>query len=600
MEASILQSLFFMISFLILFMGLLLYKKRECEEIVQALVLKFVAILCWGAMWAGIFSMIGIPVNIVSIGITYLASSAFLWISIMRKKEIQRYTWNWQDIMVVAGLIVIILMVALHFFSKELELRYWTSDAAVHMISATDVVRSQKVSSMYFGPLYNGLVMEVFQPWFHGINIYKGFMIADITMIILQTIIFYVMIKPLFSKGSHRIMGAILTLLYFAGYPLHGFIYTFNYWGIGVLLISFVIIILRQYFGKELEKRYCIFALMLGCIGVVTSYMMFAPVVFIAVFLSLVYYARKEEGKIFSVKNVIMAFEVFLLPCILALYFCYFQFFVGQELEIGTALNEQGAIYRQLYMDFIWVIPFVIYILIHSVKQRKIDVSLIFLLCFGLFTFLMLVLSYKEKISSYYYYKLYFPMWLLCFGIAAQGIIRMMEREKEFLYSCFALYGGILALNVTNTEAKIVASPAILQLESASARIFPLYHENLEYVKRDWGVYKFNPEILKLYEYVNDNMSGEEKDIPMIVSGDAYPYCYWYMAFTGEDCHSYYGWTHDIKEIKEYISKGQMNYVVLLRNSAFYTENHQYWDSFEQVYSNSKGFIVKVNNEETE
>lgn len=600
MEAVIWQSFFFMISFLALYAGVLLYKKKEEAEIIQALVMDFLAIICWGAMWAGIFSIAGIPVNIVSIGIVYLLSSAYFWISIIRNKKVQKYIWSWMDIVIVLVIAGIVMGVAIHFFSGRLELRYWTSDAAVHMISATDVVRKQTVSSMYFAPLYNALIMEVFQPWFHGIEIYKGFMIADITMIVLENIIFYVLVKPYFTKKSHKIMGAVLTLLYFAGYPLHGFIYTFNYWGIGVLLLAFVMEVLRQYFSKELEKKYCVFALMLGCIGVVTSYMMFAPVAFIAVFLCLVYYAKKEEGKIFSIPNVMLALKVFLVPCMLALYFCYYQFFVGQELEIGTALNEQGAIYRQLYMDFVWMIPLVLYVLIYAIKQKKWKVSLIFFFCYAVFTLAVLVLSQKQKISSYYYYKMYFPLWLLCFVISAQGIIQILQKEKEFFYSCAALYAGILLLNVTNVEQKIVESPAVLQLENASARVFPLYSENLRYIRLDWSVYQFNQNILELYQYVDDNMSEESKDIPLLVAGDAYPYCYWYMAFTGQDVHEYYGWVYDISEMKEKIAQGKMDYVVLLYRSTYYSGNQEYWDTYEKVYNNAEGCILKVSSEETE
>ena len=596
MEANILISIFFVAACLSL-TGSVLCTRRSDEKLslIPEIVLCFLGVISYGALVSGVLSLIHIPVNILSVGIVYLLTSSIFWFFLFQKKKWQSYQIGWFDLAVIVIIIIGTCMIAYRFYGKEMNLNYWTSDAAVHMLSANEIVLTQKVSSMYFAPLYNALVMEIFLPAFSGTMIYKGFMIADCSMIMLEMAILYVIIRPYFKKKAHMVIGMVLVGLYFAGYPLHSFIYTFNYWGVGVLTIGYLLAVSARLFSDTISKRQATLELMLGSYAVITCYMMFAPFAYIAVLLCLIYYVKNQGRRIFSWSNVLWALKIFLIPCLAGIYFCYIQFFMSQKLGVGTALNEQGAIYRELYVDFIWFVPFVLYFLIHSLRRKKINAELIFLCLFAAVEAAMFVLTWKGKISSYYYYKLYYPLWLLVFVVAARGIFLLLEEAKDFLIACISLYVGIFLLAATGMEDKIVASPAVLQLENKSSKIFGLYATNLNYIHTDWSQFEMNEHYPALAAYVTEHLGGEKKPIPMIVDGAHYTFCYWYMAFTGQKCQPYYGWVNDIDETKKLISEKKMDYVVLLYHNSYYIDNQDYWEGFDTVYQNGAGVIKRVN-----
>lgn len=594
MEGNIFGSIFFIIAFLCLFFSVLFLQKKEQEDLLPAAVRYFITILCYGALIAGVLSVLHIPVHIMSMGIVYVISSIPLWYLTIKRKSVQKLRIKGFDCFILLCTLIGVAGIVLIIFSKTLELRYWTSDAAVHMISANAIVLEQKVSSMYFAPLYNAMIMELFQPWFNGINIYKGFIIADGSMLILEVLIFYLNIRPLLKKNSYKVMGTIAIGLYVAGYPLHSFLYTFNHWGVGVLMIGYLMIVIQEYFQEKITHRQVTIELMLGCLGVITSYMLFAPITFILVFVIMIYYVRKQNQRVFTKKNVFWALEVFFIPCVVGVYYGYVQFFKSQQLEVGEALTNQGAIHRELYMDFIWLIPVVLFVIFKSIRKKKWNPVVIFMMGFFAVTILILPFSYKGYISSYYYYKMYYPLWMLMFIVSLQGILTLWEEERELCLSLFAVFAGVFVMAFGKVETKIIESGAALQLENKSLKVFGLYETNLECLKRNWSLYQISDEYLKLYEYVVENLSDEPKDVPMFVGGDQYPMCYWYMAFTNEHCQEYYGWQYEIDANKKVIEEGKIDYAVILYTSEYYTSNREYWNGFDKVYQTTVGCIIKT------
>ena len=86
----------------------------------------------------------------------------------------------------------------------------------------------------------------------------------------------------------------------------------------GSMYVGFLAMAMRLYEEAQVERKITVVMLMLGCFGVMMSYMMFAPVAFLTVFAYLVLVA-KREGKILSRRNVFLALKVFLLPTVLGL-----------------------------------------------------------------------------------------------------------------------------------------------------------------------------------------------------------------------------------------------------------------------------------------
>ena len=103
---------------------------------------------------------------------------------------------------------------------------------------------------------------------------------------------------------STRAIGVLVSVLYIIDYPLSVMVYGFCYLGAGV---NFLALILFAIVATDCKvKQYL--AASLGALGVVTSYSLFAPPVFLALF---VYIACSEWKEARSVKRL-MFVEVFL------------------------------------------------------------------------------------------------------------------------------------------------------------------------------------------------------------------------------------------------------------------------------------------------
>ena len=180
---QVLASVYFCITFAGAWLAMFFYPRSvRTERGVAGIFLSYLTLVCWGVIPAGILSLIRIPVQLFSMGTVYLLTCLGLFGLICRRGKRQRYKWELYDILTAVFMLVIVLAIAFCYFTPELKLRYWTSDAAVHMTYALNTYRNGEVFNMYFAPLYNALVIGVLSPFLTDLTLYKGFMVADLSM----------------------------------------------------------------------------------------------------------------------------------------------------------------------------------------------------------------------------------------------------------------------------------------------------------------------------------------------------------------------------------------------------------------------------------
>lgn len=175
------NSILFMLSFLFLLVGLLLYPRSQKKlGFVQEAVMNFLVVMCYGAVGAGLISNLKLPVNLISMSLLYLILAIVIWSIIICKKNVQKLTISKIEVISILILSIIFLLIELKVFSLELRAAYdYNTDAGNHLVEALQVVRRQKVSGIYFAALYNGLTIELLQPFLEEIQYYKGFVLAD-------------------------------------------------------------------------------------------------------------------------------------------------------------------------------------------------------------------------------------------------------------------------------------------------------------------------------------------------------------------------------------------------------------------------------------
>lgn len=591
MNGSLVATILFVVSCIVLYAGLLLKKKSNNElNGVSWLILSVITVFCYVTVVAGVINIVRIPVNIWSIGIIYLITGIFLLISIKKENECQKYVWEKYDFFCFVVFAIIIFLVAGSYFTPSLKLMYYNSDAAVHFKNAMYVLRNQRVVNMYFAPLHNALIMECFMAFVPEVFLFKVYILVDAAMFLLESMFFIVLIRDYLSTKAMKVIGLILAILYMFGYPMNSFLFSFFYWSVGVMLIGYVLLMLRYYENEAIERRYSVVALALALGTIPVTYMLFGPFVFIATFMVLVAILMRQ-GKLFTGNNVLLALKIFLIPTVLAIYYCYVDYLMNMDLSAGEILTIDGGIYREIYINFIWVLPFVIYSFIKALKDRRADENIIFTLFFVVITIAMFMMVMKGKMSSYYFFKFYFPIWMLFFVLSVQAVSDLWMKSKEIIVSCgivFLLTFSVVAFKV---ESNAINSGTGLSTYEKTGLMFDLYRNNVALWKA--RTLQYPDQYFDICNYVIEEIESD-KEVPLLATIENYNSCYWYEGITGNDSSEFYGWHYSLEEVQEKLANGDVDYFVVYKNSPIYIQNAGYFMGFEWVYDNELGFVAKI------
>lgn len=571
-----------------------LYRK-SCKSMsgFEWLILSFLITICTGGIAAGLISPLGIPINIYSMAVVYLAIAFFIACQIKKEGMRQKYEWEKYDVIMLVLVTAGVLAISLKIFSPQLLYCYYNSDAGLHIKEATVIVRSQKVTNMYFLHLQNALIIEMMQPFIRIAEWYKGNIAADCFFLWIEALFFAALIRRFAKTAASKVFMIVITLYYVMGYPFFSYFYSFGYWAVGSMMVGFLVMALRLYEEAVIERRYAVFMLMLGCFGVVTSYMLFAPAAFLAVFAYLVIVARRE-GKIFTRRNFLLALKVFLLPTALGLYYCLYGFFISTGTSITGALGNTGGIYTELYMDFFWTMFPVLFVLAYLLKKRSITPESLFFLAFFGFTCGMLALTLTHHVSTYYYYKTYYPVWMFCWALTAKAVSIMLQEAKETLIAYCVLIAMFALLCFGNVEYRIRTSRENITGAIHSPEFFTLFQFNWSFLVREYK--GLDSSVFDLFQYVVDNLS-EEKMVPLMTEELDYGQTYLYEGISGYDFPDFYEWRHTTEELRQAYYDWNIHYAVMMKKTQFEREHGAKVlaeDAVSVEFENDAGYVLKI------
>ncbi len=558
------------------------------------MVLSFLITICMGGIVAGVISLVRIPVNVYTMAVIYLLLALLLGWAIRKEGMAQEYIWETYDFLVIVLVTVAVVAISLKIFSPQLWYCYYNSDAGLHLKEATEIVRSQSVTKMYFLHLQNAMLIEMVQPFVRIADWYKGYILGDCFFLWVETLFFVAMIRRFAKTKASKAFALLLTVGYFMGYPFFSYYYSFGYWAAGAMFVGFLAMSLRLYDEAQVERKYSTLMLMLGCFGVVTTYMLFAPVAFLTVFAYLALVA-KREGKLFTRRNVFLALKVFLLPTAMGIYYCLFGFFIASGTSITGALGNAGGIYTELYMDFFWTIFPVLFVLAGLIKKRKYTSDAVFFGTFFCFTGVMLLLTLTHHVSTYYYYKTYYPLWMFCWVLTAQAVSIMLQEAKETLMAYCAMVALFVVLCFGKVEYKIVTSTENITGAMHSTAFFTLYQHDWSFIAR--GHQGLSESVFDLFQYVADHLS-EETMVPLMTEENDYGQTYLYEGVSGYDFPDFYEWRHTQEELRQAYVDWDVRYAVMMKGTQFEKEHGK--DTLdakevEIVFENEAGYVLALN-----
>lgn len=593
MNLSIIISIFFVVAYSAAFSGFFLVKKREkvCQGmlwIVLSIVFlmgyhTFLAAIC--KLFSGVFSMLMIALGDLLLG-------GICWWRIIKTKQKQCYVFDRLDWFVCGILSVIVLYFTYREFTFSFNLGYITSDPGVHYGLAMNALRYGETTGMFFAEINNALFIGIFAPFLSSLIYgYKIFILADIIMFLLSGCIFYVLIKEYLHSRYAKMLGVFAVVLYMIGYPLNNMLFGFIYLGMSVTVIAYIMIVLKQYMEDAFDKRLLIVMLSIGVLSLVLCYMLFAPIIWISVFACLCWYYWKKQ-QLFTKQSVLLFLCIFLIPTLLALKFCFLDYFVGRDLDISNTIANEGGIYKDFFSNFVMFLPFAVYGLVEQWKTKSLEIYEIFTLIFLGFIAVMFLFMYQGYVSEYYYYKAYYPLWLMYFILVAKGLSALCHLPKSVMISMASIFLVIVGMNRLNLERRMLVNHPTFTSEK-SRNFMDIYIYNAEnLITHEF----YDQRLIDLYRYAMDEcMTKSEKPIPVFVSLSNYEDWYWFESFSGMDSSMFYTWDIGENGIKSKIFYNQdADYVIVKYDDPMYQRNIGFFKPYQCIYENEVGCIYQI------
>ena len=453
----------YVITLIILFLSIFTFKRNGKRE--NGLV-SFV--YTWGilyfmcSMLAFIFSYLNIKNNLMSFSLANLIISLItIFFNYKKNGKIafQKYYLNKKQLISAILIIIVCVAIQAYRYSGFTAVNYKVNDAAYHYKTASDYTNYQKLFDKgYKDDIYTlnrtmfgyyvpcGILMEVL-PCPH----YVTYNIFNTSVFIMLGLCFYVTCISIKKDDNKKnIITLLITLLYTLAYPLDYVIFGFGYLGSGILATN--LIFLTWKFIGDSDSKMLYWLLFLFNLGLFYSYYLFIPAVFLTEGLYVIF--NFVKGK-YSLKSMFkIGIFTLLVPAIIGfLYFVYNK--TGTKSAIG-GYSIDGYSYKNLYSNFVLLIPLIIYSIVTKFKKKKIDYCLFFFICELLYIIVTLVFTPSGDVSPYYFYKSYYILWLSVYLLVYELI-----NYKEYTFILRVNFGFIIfiilfaALNVEGLVYKI-------------------------------------------------------------------------------------------------------------------------------------------------
>jgi len=583
-----LQSIVFILTYIVAILGVLLIKKNESVQQLGVWAgISVLSIPCLHTMLAGIFGFIPfIPTNLFTLGLANVIVAVACFYHIYKTKEIQKLKVEWCDIVFFLVLLLVVFVFWQIQYGPNFTIHYMATDPINHMKHAMYTVNNDDVYGMFYAALQNAILIKLSSPILTPGQYYIAYIIVDLLYLVLAGMMFWAVIRRYMTSTFLKLAGIALSLVYLLGYPLNSTIFGFGYFGMGLTVIAYLLCVTEMYVSEDIPKWLGIILLSLGCFGIFESYVMFMPVVFFAI-LFVVLIRQYREKQLISWDTVWTGLEIFLLPSIMGLYYIFSGTFINGYTPQTTIVIE-GGIYRDLFTNFILIVPFALYALIQLFKEKKnslLAILTVFEVGYTLFMFKQVL---DGTSSSYYYFKNYYFLWLL--GIVLVYIcLQYLDHVAKAITSIgFILWGMLTLVGVLNLEFVIQNKVPLLVVSQKAGVLSDIFMFNRDGMCTP----EYPKDKTELYTYVCDEiMPYDDAEVPLVGTPED---SYWMRMVTDHDLDGNYHYWDVGQDVFMDTLKKEANYVIVLEGNELYDNYIDYFNSLERVYSNDAGFIGKV------
>lgn len=565
-------------------------KKQECAIWLPVC---YIAYECIISFVAGIFTIIHIPVNLVSIGTTniLICCVGVLWIK--KTALIQDYYLRLENILFYIFLSIITVFVGYERYGNGWQICFETSDPGTHLKMAMDTVNSQSVltplTTMFLTPVTNGIFIRVLMPFFCGTDVYKSFLIKELYYFFLSGATFYSFIYRHLKTFTLRVFGMGMAVFYIFGYPYNNLLFGFSYLGFAVTITVFLLFVTDVFLTEKRQCNTVVSFMSLGCFGVAQCYTMFAPLVFIGIFCCIAYKVKRDNGCVIVSRQFYKReLQVFLMPTLLTIWFAILYPRISNEItgsNYGSVLTWEGYTYRNLYADFFIYFPVVLYAVSNQIKSKKWSANSWTFLAAAVYTVGFFLGMYYGKISTYYYYKLNFLIWMIVLSLFVEGICIIHSNMKEFAICYCGCWGIVFLLWFTRWDVKLNEKNVLFNPFANAKSCYEIFDFNRIIRERKSSVSK---DLVQLCREVNSHY---KKEGQVTIYLGNWLDNYWYEALTNQrqpmvDSNELEGF------FKNFADGDYGDYLAVEKNDEILMKYCEWIQDYEVMYENNYGLII--------
>ena len=573
---------------LLLISYLLMPKKEEKLNLIHSIIISVILFLTYNIFITQIMFFIHLKSTLINLAIINIAISIIFIEKEVKVKKIQKYYINKLDIIAVIIILTSTILIAIMNYGTDIAIKHAVTDAATHYFASDDFYRYSTLFSressdtvkwlncpyLMTGAYVNtGIFLKLFKGIIDETFFCKLYFIFDIFIWILSGLLMYTALSIDKKNKKHQILALILTFFYILAYQLNSLFAGFSYLGIGLDIIIGIIAIMKC----EITKSYKIISLFLLNLGIMFSYYYFAPVIFLSEFWYILVTNKKQNIKIFSKENIFEILITLVIPGMIGIVY-----FIGYPLiqannkafDYVGAIATDGFIYKDLIMN---ILPYLllneIYIIYKFFKKENVFIDKLLFITV-IFTLIIFILMKFEFVSSYYYYKIYYMLFLVLIASSYEMLKIFLDENKMLqiiLWSILILYSlGIFSAMVFEKNCFI----------------FDIYLTNGKEIKDDYALIKDKE--LYLFEYYNNNINTiQNNDTLFCKTKGNTGRDRWIYSITknGNDLTNALN-NDKITTVEKFMKNSKYHYFVLLKND--------YGGEYDKVQDEIKRYNLKI------
>jgi len=457
--------IFYILTVIAMVVTFILVKKSESKvNLINWCILSGIAYLCFNITICMIFGVLNVTTNLVFLSVVDLLVTAGFGFKIYKDKEIQKFEIRKRDLVaMIICLAIICYMGKNQYRPFDKSVGNASVDVSMHYSAATNFADNMKIlakidnktgynfTTMQTGAYINtGIFMNIIRSLKPDYKEYATFKIFEIAVILLNTAGFYMLISDKLKSKSNYIIGVVFLILYAYAYPYTSLLYGFSYLSVAIAFATGLFYLAKIY-DKGINNKFLIGLIVLMGIGIIFSYCLFVPALFafICIYAFIKDFRNKEEKKYlkFFGKNTLIITGLLLIVTVLSI--CYLvipTFTLSDQNKLTDAIGFDGGIYKALYQDFLFYIPFIILFIFSCIKNKKMDYKIVAGILLVFQTVLELIGFYIGFVSPYYYYKIYYILWIIAVEIAVEMMCEFDNNKELKVLSISALTVWIMII----------------------------------------------------------------------------------------------------------------------------------------------------------